>query len=85
MKLVAGLVLVGVMWSCNALAVAPVTADRALQANTPHATAPEIRAAKPQKQKTKPADKVEQKVQESPKATTPAVTEESVQLKGVRG
>ncbi len=81
MKLAAGLML-AVMWSCNALAAAPETLVKA-----PQAAAPEARMSKPaQKQKIKPVDKVEQKVQEAPKAAvTPEVTEESVQLKGVRG
>lgn len=84
MKLAAGLMLVGVMWSCNVLAAVPETSVKA-----PQAAAPKTGMSKPlQKHNTKPADKVEQKVQEVPggaTAVTPEVTEESVQLKGVRG
>jgi hypothetical protein len=83
MKLAAGLMLVGAMWSCKLLAAVPEPSVKA-----PQAAAPEARLSKPvQKQKTKPADKVERKVEEAPGATavTPEVTEESVQLKGVRG
>ncbi len=83
MKLLAAvLMLAGVMWSCHVLAAAPEILVKA-----PQAAAPEAKMSKPaQKQKIKPVDKVEQKVQEAPKAAvTPEVTEESVQLKGVRG
>jgi cell division septation protein DedD len=89
MKLAAGMMLVGAMWSCGVHAAVPGIADKTLLSNAPHATSREASTPKPmQKQKIKPAEKVEQKVQEAPKASTvvtPEATNESIQLKGIRG
>ena len=90
-KLAAGALLLGTILSGVVRAAEPnVTGQPALGKASVSQSAPS--AAKKNrplpKQKAKPADQVELKEQEAPKSATvvtPEVTEESVQLKGVRG